>query len=470
MHTNPIKKANGWWRTSITAKLVAIGVLIIFLLIPATLLDGLIFERLRLRDQAQTEVAAKWGLQQTIGGPVISVPYTETVTDDEGNTTISRRGYAHFLPELLEIDGQVQPEERYRGIYVVVLYNSQIQIEGQFNTLNENALGLQPDALHWDQALLTLGITDMTGINAAINMEFSGETYRMGPGTRTKDIFESGASIGIDLSQNREELSFSVALDINGSAALFFRPFAQTTRLNLNGSWANPSFSGQFLPKERSIEGNDFSARWEILELNRNYPQQGTGGYIPQPFPNPSPYVSSFRENATEDINSDRFGLRLLLPVDEYKKTERSTKYAMLFVFITFLTFFFIEVLNRQQLHPIQYLLIGAAVIIFYVLLLSISEHLAFNRAYWISCAAVVGLITAYSWFILRNRKLTLLVAAVLLICYLFFYSLLQLQDYALLMGSVGLFLILATIMYLTRNIDWYNIGKEVAAGPVDDL
>ncbi|MEO0790223.1 MAG: inner membrane CreD family protein, partial [Bacteroidota bacterium] len=128
---------------------------------------------------------------------------------------------------------------------------------------------------------------------------------------------------------------------------------------------------------------------------------------------------------------------------------------------ITFLTFFFIEVLNKQRLHPIQYLLIGAAVILFYILLLSISEHLNFNKAYWISCVAIAGLITSYSWYILKNTKLTILVAGVLLLLYLFFYSLLQLQDYALLVGSLGLFLILATIMYLTRNVDWYNLGGD---------
>lgn len=147
--------------------------------------------------------------------------------------------------------------------------------------------------------------------------------------------------------------------------------------------------------------------------------------------------------------------------VDEYQKTYRSTSYALLFIFITFLTFFFIEVLNRRRVHPIQYVLIGAAIILFYVLLLSISEHLRFDAAYWISCAAVVSLITMYSWFILRNRKLTLLVGGVLLILYVFFYSLLQLQDYALLFGSLGLLLILATIMWLTRNVDWYAFRKD---------
>ncbi|MEM6878699.1 MAG: cell envelope integrity protein CreD [Bacteroidota bacterium] len=448
-----------WLRTSLTAKLITIGVLLLFLLIPALLLDALIYERLSLRDQAQTEVSSKWGLQQTVGGPVLSVPYTEYKTNDEGEQEVDRRGYAHFLPELLNIDGQLSPENRYRGIYVVVLYNTKLQISGQFGELNEASLNLQAGALQWDQALITLGISDMTGINSAINIEVDSQSYRMGPGTITNDIFNSGASIPVDLSGDRTDLNFKLELDLNGSAALFFRPFAKTTQVQLNGNWSDPSYAGQFLPKDRSLDGDQFTARWEVLELNRNYPQQGVGNFIP----NVEEYINYARDyrNYTSYSDSDQFGLRLLLPVDEYKKTERSTKYAMLFVFITFLTFFFIEVLNKQRLHPIQYLLIGAAVILFYILLLSISEHLNFNKAYWISCVAIAGLITSYSWYILKNTKLTILVAGVLLLLYLFFYSLLQLQDYALLVGSLGLFLILATIMYLTRNVDWYNLGGD---------
>lgn len=424
---DPPRTFTQWLRTSLTAKLITIGVLLLFLLIPALLLDALIYERLQLRDRAQTEVSSKWGLQQTVGGPVLSVPYIEYKANDEGEQEVDRRGYAHFLPELLDIDGRLSPENRYRGIYVVVLYNSVLQIKGQFGTINESALNLQPNALQWDQSLITLGISDMTGINSAIEITVDSQRYRMGPGTITDDIFKSGASIPIDLSGERSALAFDLELNLNGSSALFFRPFAQTTQVALRGEWSDPSYAGQFLPKDRSLEDNQFAARWEVLQLNRNYPQQGLGNFIPD-VPEYINYTRTYSD-FNSDSNSDRFGLRLLLPVDEYKKTERSTKYAMLFVFITFLTFFFIEVLNKQRLHPIQYLLIGAAVILFYILLLSISEHLNFNKAYWISCVAIAGLITSYSWYILKNGKLTLLVCGVLLLLYLFFYSLLQLQE-----------------------------------------
>ncbi|MEM9931284.1 MAG: cell envelope integrity protein CreD [Bacteroidota bacterium] len=460
-------RLNTWARRSITLKLVIIGVMILFLLIPATMLDGLIYDRQQLRDSAQQEVAAKWGTDQVIGGPVISVPYSYNQLSADGKTTVSNSGYAHFLPDAIEVEGDLNPQERYRGIFVVVLYNTKLQVKGNFGGFNAAALSIPESALQWEDALFTVGITDMTGVQSAIDLTLGDTTLSLGPGTVTKEIFQSGASVPITLDGAEASLDFSFDLDLNGSSSLYFRPFGKATKVTMNGGWANPSFDGGFLPKTREVTGNGFSASWEVLQLNRNYPQQGTGSFVSKVNARGGSYNGLNKIAVSVDpsdgysTNGDLFGLRLLLPVDEYKKTYRSTNFAILFIFITFLTFFFIEVLNKRRVHPIQYLLIGAAIILFYVLLLSISEQLLFDAAYWISCAAIVSLITMYSWFILRNRKLTLMVAAILLILYIFFYSLLQLQDYALLFGSLGLLLILGDIMWLTRNIDWYNLNQE---------
>ncbi len=459
--TSSYDRFNEWARSSVTLKLFVIGFLILLLLIPSSMLENLIFQRQNLRDSAQVEVASKWGLAQEIGGPVISVPYSyQTSSLQDGKTVaITREGYAHFLPDELLIDGGMKPEQRQRGIFVVVLYNTQLALKGSFKTFDTAALGLPADALRWEDALFTVGISDMTGVQAAIDVNLGDTLLSMGPGIPTNEVFDSGVSRKMNMTSASDTFNFSFALDINGSSALYFRPHAKRTNVQLAGNWASPSFDGSFLPKEREVSAAGFKARWEVLQLNRNYPQQGVGGFIQK---NSSPRLSaSFSQydyDEGSEYGSDNFGLRLLLPVDEYKKTYRSTNFAFLFIFITFLTYFFIEVLNKRRVHPIQYLLIGAAILLFYVLLLSISEHLSFNIAYWISCAAVVALIATYSWFVLRNVKLTTLVAAVLLVLYCFFYSLLQLEDYALLFGSVGLFIILAAIMYLTRNIDWYNI------------
>jgi len=251
-------------------------------------------------------------------------------------------------------------------------------------------------------------------------------------------------------------LTFAYGLNLNGSTDLHFTPFGKTTTVQLASNWTAPSFEGAFLPDERVVSDSGFTAEWQVLQLNRNYPQQGVGRFV----------QSSGQDNTyfgTDPVRrmASTFGLKLLLPIDEYQKTMRSAKYAIYFILLTFLTFFFIEILNRKRLHPIQYLLVGAGVVLFYILLLSFSEHLSFNTAYWIACAAILLLITVYSFFMLRNRKLTVMVFGILIILYGFFYSILQLQDYALLMGSLGLLLILAAIMYLTRNVDWYGLRRE---------
>ncbi|WP_020567487.1 cell envelope integrity protein CreD [Neolewinella persica] len=471
MSTSPsfFDRLNSWARRSITLKLIIIGLMILFLMIPALMLDGLISDRQRLRDAAQEEVASKWGMEQMVGGPVISVPYSYDKLSADGKTSTSNSGYAHFLPNVIDVQGQLNPEERYRGIFVVVLYNTKLQIRGNFDGFNAAALNLPENSLQWENALFSIGISDMTGVQSAIDLRFGDVPLSLGPGTVTNEIFQSGASVPVAITGQEQEIDFSFALDLNGSSALYFRPFGKRTTVTMTGGWANPSFDGGFLPQSREITANGFTANWEILQLNRNYPQQGTGSFVPSSSTGYSNsgvlgLINSYNYVDPSDgyiTSGDLFGLRLLLPVDEYKKTYRSTNFAILFIFITFLTFFFIEVLNKRRVHPIQYLLIGAAIILFYVLLLSISEHLLFDAAYWISCVAIVSLITMYSWFILRNLKLTLMVAVILFILYVFFYSLLQLQDYALLVGSLGLLLILGAIMWLTRNIDWYALNRS---------
>ncbi|OAV44089.1 cell envelope integrity protein CreD [Lewinella sp. 4G2] len=455
-----LDRFTSWTKTSLTLKLAIIGFIILLLMIPTFLVDELISDRRRLRDSAQDEVAAKFGGEQTVGGPVISVPYKYSIesTNAAGQpVSTPYTGYAHFLPDAIDVKGELVPEQRKRGIFVAVLYNTQFRVSGKFSGFNAAALGIPEDALQWEDAIFTVGISDMTGVDAEIDLQLADDTYSLGPGTITKDIFPSGANTPITVTGEEEELAFDFALNLNGSSGLYFRPFGVKTSVEITSAWPDPSFAGTYLPQTSEVTADGFVATWEVLQLNRNYPQQGTGAYTPR-FNVNSRYDYGI-DGANTSYGEDRFGVRLLLPVDEYSKIYRSTNYALLFIIITFLTFFFIEVLNRKRVHPIQYILIGAAVILFYVLLLSISEHQHFALAYWISAAAITLLITGYSYAVLRNFKLTGLVAGLLIVLYVFFYSLLQLQDFALLVGSLGLLLILAVIMYLTRNVDWYNLG-----------
>jgi inner membrane protein len=443
-----LDRFNKWARTSVTLKLISIGILILILLIPTSMLTSLIRERQNIRDNATDEVSSKWGLQQTIGGPVISVPYKETVKDENGFIEEVTR-YAHFLPDQVNITGTVLPEKRYRGIYVVMLYKAQLHVSGSFSHPDFDLLNIAVSDLLPADAFMSVGIPDLKGINESVTMKVNNESFAFGPGIPVGDIFYSGMSFQFPLGTD-SLYHFEFDISINGSTSLSFLPFGKETNVQLTSPWGSPSFEGAFLPDSRSVNDSGFTAKWKVLQLNRNYPQQGTGSFIPG-----IPDIGDRFDSNESDAAA--FGVKLLLPIDEYQKTLRSVKYCIMFIIITFLTFFFVEVLSKRRIHAIQYLLVGSAICLFYVLLLSISEHLRFSSSYLVSCVSILILVTAYVRFVFKNNMLTAVFAGILAILYGFFYSLLQLEDYSLLLGSIGLFIILATIMYLTRKVDWYG-------------
>jgi len=239
-----------------------------------------------------------------------------------------------------------------------------------------------------------------------------------------------------------------MSLNLNGSGQISFVPLGKVTTVQLSSPWKNPSFTGLFLPDERIVNEQGFSAKWKILHLNRNYPQQWTG--------------------KSEKVMESAFGAKFFCPVDEYQKSMRSAKYAVLFIGLTLAAFFLTEVTNRTRIHPIQYLLIGFDICLFYLLLLSISEHTSFATAYAVSAVASVLLVASYSRGILKSGRMAATIGSLMTFLYGFLYVTLQLEDYALLIGSIGMFVVLGVVMYLTRKIDWYAIsptrdtGKEV--------
>lgn len=435
-------RVNYWIRTSTMLKIAVIGVLILVLLIPTEMLQGLIRERESTRDEAITEVSAKWGGQQVIGGPVLSVPY-EVISKDDKGVEQRQTLFAHFLPDDLQINGNVQPEQRNRGIFVVMLYNTRLTIRGSFHKPSVASLGIPPEAMQWDKAFLSLGISDMKGIRDAITFRINKAPLSAEPGIPSNDLMPSGVSASIPLRPDTTNLQFETAINLNGSTQLSFLPFGKETHVTLQSPWSTPSFTGSFLPDQRRISEKGFQASWKVLQFNRNFPQQGVGNFLAKS-------ISGYDELPS-------FGVKLLLPVDEYQKTMRSAKYGILFVILTFVSFFFVEILDRRRIHPIQYLLVGFAICLFYLLLLSISEHLSFDGAYLIGSGLILALITFYVRYVFQNLRLTALFSVILALLYGFFYSLLQLEDYSLLLGSFGLLLILGVIMYLTRHVNWYK-------------
>lgn len=420
------------FKESAAIKLAAIGVLIVILLLPSRMIESLIRERAAISREVVDEVASKWGNKQTVTGPFISVPYLSTDTLLTSNIT----EYFHIMPEELTVEGKLVPEIRYRGIYRVILYNTVLNIKGRFIIPGFSSLDLNSKKIFREKSFLAIGLPDLRGIREQIRIKMNDKEYLANPGLRNKDLVSNGVFCNLD-SLADSVYNFSLTLNLIGKEELYFTPLGKKTNIRLNSSWSTPSFDGTFLPQVRSISDSGFVAEWSVLDLNRDFPQVWKGDAF--------------------QVEKSSFGLKLLFPVDHYLKSLRSSKYAILFIILTFLVFFFIEMLNKKKIHPIQYLFIGAGLCIFYTLLVALSEQIDFNISYLISSIAVITLITSYTGMIVRSAKVTILLGFIMSLLYGFLFTILQLEDYSLLFGSIALFVILAIVMFVSRKVNWYS-------------
>lgn len=435
-------------KDSVLFKLSIILVLIVILMVPMTLVQNLIEEREEIQLSAIKEVSSKWGSAQTITGPILSIPFNryknEKVNELSKQYTSTQEGWVHFLPEELKIDGTVFSEKRYRGIYEIVVYESALNLSGTFSNLEFEKLGLEGKHLRLDKAIINVGVSDLKGIEKQVSLEWGDQSVLFNSGVQNGQLLKNGINTPVNLkNKENDSIDFSFDIALKGSENIQFIPIGKTTQVNLSSNWETPSFCGNYLPDEREITADGFVAKWNILNLNRNFPQSWIGNEA--------------------NINSSVFGTNLLLPVDNYKKSYRVARYALLFLGLTFLVFFFVEVMQKVFIHPIQYLLVGIALVIFYTLLISISEHLTFNIAYIISSFLTIGLITFYATSILKSKQVGFMMFSLLAILYTFTFTIIQLEGYALLIGSLGIFIILGVVMFFSRKIDWYSVTiKEI--------
>lgn len=428
-------------RESLTIKLLTIGILILLLLIPLDMVQRLIHEREYRSTDVIAEVSENWSLGQTLSGPVLTIPYIsyEQITQDKETKTIAYKRYMHLLPDQLIIDGEIAPEKLHRGIYDVVVYKGALQAKGVFNLEDVAESGINPDDIKWHEAVLNMGITDMRGITDQIIVNLAGNQLACQPGLKNATLGEGGVHSDINLT-NVETLPFEFALNLKGSTYVQFLPLARTTEVALNSDWTSPSFIGAFLPAERdSING--FPAKWKVLNLNRPIPQVVMGDNL--------------------NFSQYSFGVELYLPATQYQKSDRTAKYGALVISLVFLIIFFVQIMRKVGVHPFQYILIGLALIIFYSLLLSVSEFTTFNAAYFISASAVILLISIYLHGVLKNLRTTGIIFLLQSLIFGFIYVIIQLEDSALLIGSIGLFVTLATAMLASRKVDWYNLQKK---------
>ena len=292
--------------------------------------------------------------------------------------------------------------------------------------------------------MVTVGVSDLRSIREQVRMRIGDRELAFEPGSPTNDVLGTAvqAELPMDTSDLAAPISFSMRMQINGSSALRLAPVGRVTKASYVSDWPDPSFQGAFLPDSSQIGADGSSARWTVLHLNRPYPQQFTG-------------------NRSHAIAESAFGLDLILPVDEYRKSSRAAKYGLMLIILVFTVFFFVEVLQRMRIHPIQYLLVGLALSIFYTLLIALSEHIGFGTAYAVSATAVVALVTFYAASVFRMPGATRLLAMVMVLVYGFVLTIIHQEDFALLIGSIGLFIVLAIVMALSRRIDWYNARTD---------
>jgi inner membrane protein len=416
------------------------GLLILIMLIPTLFVSNLITEREQRQKEVVEEVSSKWAAAQRVSGPYIVVPYTSYYTNAE-NKIIPEIRNLILLPETINLNGNISPEIIHRSIYKVLLYRSGLSWNGTFNlTLPKD---ITADRIDWINAKLCIGITDFKGIEEKIKLKLGSIEYELMPGLPSTEIDSSGLSSPITVSAENigKPLAFSGSIKIKGSEQLHFLPLAANSQFNLNSSWPNPSFDGNVVPASRTVDKNGFTAKWLFNQANL-------------------PFGTVIKEGQLSKLALG-FGLTMLQPADQYAKTMRSVKYAILFIGLTFALFFIIELLQQKPFHPVQYILVGIALVIFYTLLLSISEFLAFDLAYIIASLATILLITFYAKGHFKSWKVAGVFLGVLAGLYGFIFILISLEDTALLVGSIGLFIVLALVMNASRKINWYGHQKN---------
>lgn len=418
---------------STTAKAIIIAGLTLLLLIPNVMIQNLIRERKDRSNETIEKINDKWSHAQTLCAPILSIPYTTSHTN-ENEKIVYEHHTLHITPENLHVKATLFPEERHYGIYKTILYKSEIQISGTFEKINFT--NTDQTLFHWDKAYIRLGFSDLRGVTNNIRFHLGEEDYAAKAGI-SNDRF-IGKELIVPISEItslpvENARQFICAVHLNGSSNINFIPIGKTTKVDISGAWKSPGYIGNFSP-EHTLDEQGFSATWNILQFNRSIPEMWT-------------------DNNIESFSDSYFGVSLVNTVDHYQQNMRSAKYAILFIGLTFVIFFFVEIFTRRRIHPMQYLLVGLALILFYSLLLSISEQLNFALAYLMASAATIGLITLYTKSIFKSWKQTGILTFTLCLLYTFLYVILQLEDIALLIGSIGLFLILAIIMYCSRKI-----------------
>ncbi|MEM7467779.1 MAG: cell envelope integrity protein CreD [Pseudomonadota bacterium] len=435
-------------KSSLGHRLIVIALITLAMGIPLNMVSGVISERHHYYDSVLMEIASLWGAQQTIVGPIIVVPFIEKYESEEelensyGHTETKRktryvRKTAVFLPDDLDVSAELKEDYRERGIYRSLVYAAQYRMTGKFSDIDLSTLSNSVDEVLYAEAEIIIGLSDTKAIDQINAVSWNGKDLSVVSGVGSSGILHSGFSAKLSGDLNSaDEFHFDIDLSVNGSHGVRFAPLGETTNVTMRSSWPHPKFAGQLLPDNHEINAEGFIANWRIPHLARNYPQQ---------------WVTEKSELNVYELLA---GVDLFEPVFIYSKINRAVKYGLLFIALTFITFFIFESTAGSTLHYIQYGLVGVSLAFFYLLLLSLSEHLHFSVAYFISALTCVGLISSYVGYALANRSRGIVLFWLLSGLFTAIYTLLRLEDYALLMGTLLLLISLAGLMFLTKDLN----------------
>ncbi len=415
--------------------------LILAMLIPASYVSKLVDEREQRHHEVVHEVSEKWASAQTITTPYLYIPYLKHSLNDSGKAVTVRSRF--MIPaKTLEANASMQPEVRKRSIYEVLLYRSNIDLKGTF--VIEPGKEVKPEDILFNEAKLCIGITDLQGVEEKVNTIFNTVSYDLEPGLPVDNINSKGLSAALPITAANLEnpLAFALKIKLKGSSTLHFIPLAEESSVAIQSPWQNPSFDGKVLPNERDVSDKGFTAKWRFNKANM-------------------PLINQLSKN-DDDEDKLAFGVSMIQPGDQYAKTNRSVKYAILFIGLSFAMFFITELVQAKPVHPVQYILIGLALIIFYTLLLSVGEFTGFNIAYGIASASTILLVALYAVQLFKSIATGTLLGLFLGMLYGYIYVLIQLEDTALLAGSISLFILLAVAMFFSRKINWYGTNTSV--------
>jgi inner membrane protein len=449
-------------------KLLLVVAMTIAIMIPLWLIRGTISERQGYRAQAVDSIARSYAGPQALSGPVLVVPYVETVAVEEKNDkgevirTVKREGASGawtYFPSRLEVRGRLIPATRRLGLHEVRVYELQATAEAAFSAdipADENPE--LPRRL--GQPWLSYGIADVRGLAGTPRLRIDRADVELHEGFGSRDAGGVHTRLAAPDAGTTLRLNASLDIALGGTESLALVPLARSNDFRLESTWPHPRFGGNFLPGQRQVSGNGFTAEWEVSSLATGAQAQFLGGHtVPSCEAIPLSRYGDDRAMAPTSGSIDAVAVSLVDPVNIYSKADRATKYGVLFVVLTFVGFFMFELIRRLPIHPIQYVLVGLALAIFFLLLISLSEHIAFDSAYLIAAAACIGLIGFYLSAVLRSRARGASFAAALAVLYAALYGLLVSEDNALVLGAGLLFVSLATLMLATRRLDWYQLG-----------